>query len=153
MSAKHNDRSIDLAFTSFLRYLVGKKLQIEQVQRYSITRYPSRIGNVIIWQVVHISLVTWQEFSVLSGIFSLSLLAENSLFFYFRNCKSYVSSDGVPYPNRKCYYLTGENCLRETCLTRNNVLNTLHISRFNWLPLIAYKSIKWFRKYARFSRL
>lgn len=30
VSAKHNDRSIDLAFTSFLRYLVGKKLQIEQ---------------------------------------------------------------------------------------------------------------------------
>ena len=31
VSAKQNDRSIDLAFTSFLRYLVEKKLNLEQV--------------------------------------------------------------------------------------------------------------------------
>ena len=34
MSAKENDRSIDLAFTSFLRYLVEKKLNLEQVMRF-----------------------------------------------------------------------------------------------------------------------
>ena len=33
VSAKENDRSIDLAFTSFLRYLVEKKLNIEQVTK------------------------------------------------------------------------------------------------------------------------
>jgi hypothetical protein len=32
VSAKENDRSIDLAFTSFLRYLVEKKLNLEQVE-------------------------------------------------------------------------------------------------------------------------
>ncbi|KAL5267502.1 hypothetical protein ACHWQZ_G004511 [Mnemiopsis leidyi] len=31
VSAKENDRSIDLAFTSFLRYLVEKKLNLEQI--------------------------------------------------------------------------------------------------------------------------
>ena len=68
MSAKENDRSIDLAFTAFMRYLVEKKLNLEQVK-------------VMIWSTIYGAFYTYD---VLHCVYLTSLLRTMQYYLLYR---------------------------------------------------------------------